>query len=152
MSKLILTTKGTNALKNASIGYIIIEIIGIFTMWWFAFMFLEGATDSYDSTWDTYAIIFSIIAIVATIIGGWSARKHFYSLFSFLSIYEDYIEGAGMQGNKFEAFKLKYKNIVCVSVNGLNITLNTTIGTFVILSNLETATKVYEHFNSNDEN
>ena len=66
---------------------------------------------------------------------------------SYIDIYEDRVEGKGIQNFNVLQFSVRYSEINNITTEGIFIHIHTTSGTYKIISNKETATEVFTYYN-----
>lgn len=90
--------------------------------------------------------ILGAIMIVEGIITG-TIRNRFAE--TYVDCYEDKMVGQGIQNLGVLAFSFKFNQIVNVSVDGINIYIHTNSGKYQIISDKETAMRVFDYYHEN---
>lgn len=147
MNTPILTTRDTNKISKvfAIISGILDILFAVFIL-----NFFKKRIDAVPGYMrDDYTeAISGLIALVAIALAAslFYAAYQFVICRSYVDVYENRLEGKGIQ-NVYQIvdFNLSYDNITSVTCRGLYIHIQTPGGKFKILSNAETAQKVYSH-------
>ena len=153
MKQPLITTRDTNKTSRtgAIIGGVLDVLFAIFMI-----CFIKGKADkvpSYlqDEFWEASAglIIFCVIVLGCMVI---YTVYQFSICNSYVDVYDDHMEGKGIQNiYQIVDFNLGYDKIVSVTCSGIYLSIQTSGGKFKILTNVETAKKVYDHYNGGAE-
>ncbi len=73
-----------------------------------------------------------------------------FTAYSYLNMYEDHIEGKGVQGLKLKTFSLKLKEInyitISAAIGGTKIYIHSASGIFKVLTDKNIAEKVFDYY------
>lgn len=150
MKTLLLTTRDTN--KVSKISAIISGILDIVFVI-LAFAFFNNQQNSLPTSLrdDFVKESAGLIILVAVAFGAMIiyTAYQFVICRSYVDVYSDRVEGKGIQ-NVYQVidFSLSYDKITNITCAGIYVHIHTAGGQYKILTNAETAKKVYEYYNS----
>ena len=142
MSQKIMSTRGTNGRQKAagvfSGGALIVASIFLFAF--AAFASKHGQSSSFTPLF--------LMGVIALIWGIAEMALYFYWSTAYLDVYDDHMEGKGIQQIEVKNFYVKNSQIKNITVSGMRLQIHSDAGEFKIITSKKTASKIYEYFRS----
>ena len=141
--KLLMTTKNSAAArrKGGIIMNLVLILIGLGIL-----VFSFSVFDKVGVEFQSVLILF--IALMLLFDGIVQILLLHFKTSSYVDIYDDHMEGKGMQGLELKNFSLKNVEVKNITVSGMEIDIHTNAGVFKITSNKQVADKVFNLYQS----
>lgn len=142
VSKKIMSTKGTNSRQKIA-GILsggVMIIVGIFAFAFAVYMSEYGQSSS--------SMALFILGVVALIWGIMEIALNFYWATAYIDIYDDHMEGKGIQQIEVRNFNINNSQIKNITTSGMRVQIHSDMGEFKIVTNKETAEKIFNYFQS----
>ena len=142
MSQKIMSTKGTNGRQKMAgvFGGGAMIVASIFLFAFAAFASKHGQSSSFTPLF--------MLGVVALVWGITEMALYFYWSTAYLDVYDDHMEGKGIQQIEVKNFYVKNSQIKNVTVSGMRVQIHSDMGEFKIVTSKKTASKIFNHFRS----
>ena len=141
--KLLMTTKNSAVArrKGGMIANLILILIGLGILIFSFFVF-----DRVGVEFQSVLILF--IALMILFDGIVQILILHFKTSSYVDIYDDHMEGKGMQGLELKNFSLRNAEVNNITLSGTEINIHTNAGVFKITSNKQVADKIFNFYQS----
>ena len=139
---MILSTKGTNNSYKTKGMIGALMMIGLGIVFLILYFFLSSKSS------DNKLVAVFVLSMLSFFDGLIQLVKNNTFAKSYLEIYSDKISGKGIQQLNVVDFTLPIQKVQSITIEGFNINVNTLSGTYKIISDKETAEKVFKYYNT----
>ena len=141
---LLITTKNSTVArrKGGTIANLILILVGL-GIFIFSFSVFDEIGIEFES------VLLLVISLLLLSDGIIQLLMLYYTTSSYVDIYNDHMEGKGMQGLEIKNFSLKNSDINNITISGAVIHIHSNSGIFKVTSNKKLANKIFNYYQSN---